>query len=137
MDLRVTRDGVKPMDKNTSNKNMMPLTYLKEVHQFIGLVKYYHYMWSRISHTLATLIKITPNKVKFKWNKTEQYDFEEIKQIVARDTLLAYPYFNKEFRINTYARNFKLGAVIRQNGTYRFYIRKLTGDQKRYTVPEQ
>ena len=44
---------------------------------------------------LAPLIKIRYSKVKFKWNKTEQYDFEEIKQIVARDTLLAHLYFNE------------------------------------------
>ena len=33
--------------------------------------------------------------------KTEQDAFEEIKQIAAHNTLLAYPYFNEEFK-NSY-----------------------------------
>ena len=48
-------------------------------------------MWKRRSHTLVPLTKITSSKVKFKWNKTEQDNFEEIKLIVAHDNLLAYP----------------------------------------------
>ena len=39
---------------------------------------------------LATLTKITSSKWKFKGTKIEQYAFEEIKRIVAWDTLLAY-----------------------------------------------
>ena len=44
------------------------------------------------------LTHITSSKVKFKWTKIEQDDFEEIKRTVARDSLLAYPDFNKEFK---------------------------------------
>ena len=32
--------------------------------------------------------------MKFKWTYIEQKLFKEIQQIVAGDTLLAYPYFN-------------------------------------------
>ena len=52
-------------------------------------------MWSRRSHKLASLTNITSRKVKFKWTKTKQDDFEEIKHILARDNLLAYPNFNE------------------------------------------
>ena len=56
----------------------------------------------------APLTKITFNKVKFNWTKIKQYSFDEIKWILARDTLLTYPYFNEEFKINTDAREFQL-----------------------------
>ena len=55
-------------------------------------------MWEINSHILAPLTKITSTKLKFKWTKIEQYNFDEIKRIVARDTLLTYPYFNEEFK---------------------------------------
>ena len=58
----------------------------KELQQIIGVVNYYHDTWARRSHTLAPLTKITSNKVKFKWTKTEQDTFDEIKGIVDRDT---------------------------------------------------
>ena len=44
---------------------MMPPTSRKGGSQFIGLVKYYHDMWARRSHTVAPLTKMIPSKVKF------------------------------------------------------------------------
>ena len=69
-------------------------------------------MWARCSHTLAPLIKITLTKVKFTQTKTKQDSFDEIKRIVACDTLLAYPDFNEGFKIHNNDRNFQLGSVI-------------------------
>ena len=44
-----------------------------------------------------------------------------------RDTLLSYTDFNEEFKIHTDTRDFKVGAVIIQNGKpIAFYGRKLT-----------
>ena len=52
-------------------------------------------MWSRRSHMLASLPKLTSTKVKFKWNKIEQNSFDEIKWILARNNLLTYPDSNE------------------------------------------
>ena len=38
---------------------MKPPIYRKEVQKFIGIINYYHNMWSRRSHTLAPLTKLT------------------------------------------------------------------------------
>ena len=46
---------------------------------------------------LATLIKITSNKVKFKWTKIKQDSFNEIRRISDRDNSLTYPDFNDTF----------------------------------------
>ena len=92
-------------------------------------------MWSRDSHTLAHLTSITSSKVKFKWTKIEQGDFDEIERILACNVLLTYPDFNEEFKIYTNARYFQLKAVISQKGEpISFYSRKFTGEQKRCTV---
>ena len=65
-------------------------------------------MWPRLSHTLVPLTKITSNKIKFTWTKIEQDAFDEIKRIVARDTLLTYPYFKETFKTHTNVSMFKL-----------------------------
>ena len=54
--------------------------------------------------------------VVFKWTYIEQESFEEIKQIVSKETLLVYLNFNNIFDIYTYASNYQLGAVIIQEG---------------------
>ena len=47
-------------------------------------------------------------KPKFKWMQVEQDDFDIINQMVARDTLLTYPYFNEALKIHTNASAFQL-----------------------------
>ena len=91
---------------------MKPTTSEKEVRQFIGGVNYQRGMWSRRSHTLAPLTRITPNKSKFKWTKIEQDAFDKIKRIISRYALLTYPDFNKIFKIHTNDSVLKLGAVV-------------------------
>ena len=76
---------------------MKPPTSQKEVCTFIAVVKYYHNMWARHSHTLVPLTNIATSKYKFKLTKTYQDAFEEIRLILDYDTLLFYPNFNEKF----------------------------------------
>ena len=89
------------------------------------------------SHTLAPLTKLTYIKRNFKWTKFKQDDFDEIKRIVACDTLLPYPNLKATLKITTNASAFQLGAVISQKvKSMDFYSIKLTDAQQRYTVTE-
>ena len=57
---------------------------------------------------------------------------------MACGTLLTYPYFKEEFKVQTNYRDFQSGAVISQKDIpITFYSRKLTESQKRYTVTEK
>ena len=61
-----------------------------------------------------------------------------MKKIISRETLLAYPDFDKEFHIHTDASHTQLGAVISQNKKpIAFYSRKLSDAQTRYTTTER
>ena len=94
--------------------NMKLPTTQKGVRNFIGSVTYYQNVCIRRSHTLEPLTKLTSNRVRFKSAEVEQKAFKDINQIVAHNTLLAYPYFNKLFEIYTNASDFQLGVVIIQ-----------------------
>ena len=91
---------------------MSPPTSQREVRTFIGVINYYCYMWPRQSHMLVPLTILTSSKRVFRWTQAKQDAFDRIKQIVARDTLLTYPYFNEIFKIHTDASAFQLVAVI-------------------------
>ena len=57
---------------------------------------------------------------------------------MAREAILAFPDFSKEFHIWTDASDYQLGAVICQDEKpIAFYSRKLSSAQKRYTTGEQ
>ena len=57
---------------------------------------------------------------------------------MARETLLAFPDFNKPFEIHTDASKLQLGGIISQEGKpIAFYSRKLNPAQTRYTTTER
>ena len=95
-------------------------------------------MWHKRSDLLAPLTRLTKKEVKFAWTEVEQKAFDDIKRIISRETLLAYPNFNKPFVIHTDASKTQLGAVVSQEGKpIAFYSKKLNAAQKRYTTTEQ
>jgi len=58
--------------------------------------------------------------------------------MVARETLLIYPDWNKLFDIHTDASDQQLGAVISQNGKpIAFFSRRLSKAQRNYTTTEK
>jgi hypothetical protein len=50
---------------------------------------------------LAPLTGLVSPLVKYKWGEEQQKAFEEIKQKLSQETLLAFPEFEKEFHVCT------------------------------------
>jgi hypothetical protein len=103
------------------------------------MINYYRGMWQKRSHMLDPLTGLVSPLIRYKWGPEQQKVFDEIKQKVSQETLLAFPGF--VFKINhvyTDASNKPLGAAIMQAGKpLAFYIRKLSSAQTRYTIGEQ
>ena len=74
LDFWMTRSGIRPINKKVESiLDMMPPKTKLQVSVFIGLVKYYRVVWSRRTHLIQPLTKLTPNKVTFKWADVEKY----------------------------------------------------------------
>jgi hypothetical protein len=102
------------------------------------MVNYYRDMWVRRLSLLAPLTSMTSKNVKFKWTDEHQRAFDDIKKIICREVMLAFPDFSKPFHIYTDASDTQLCAVIEQEEKpIAFYSRKLNSAQKRYTTGEQ
>jgi hypothetical protein len=135
----INREGVRPTLKKVEAmlKILAPKTR-RQLRSFIGLVNYYRDMWPKRSDILAPLSSMTSSKVPWKWTEVHQKAFDKIKQLIARETLLTYPDFNKPFEIHTDASQLQLGACISQEGKpVAFYSRKLNPAQTRYTTTEK
>jgi len=60
------------------------------------------------------------------------------KRVIAKETLLAYPNFNKPFQIHTNASHYQLGAVASQEGKpIAVHSRKLNPAQTRCATTER
>jgi len=135
----ITRTGIKPAyDKvNAVLKIAEPKTR-KELRSFVGVVNYYRDMWVRRSHALAPLAALTSKTTKWKWEPQHQKAFAMAKRIIVKETLLAYPNFNKPFQIHTDASHYQLGAVVSQDGKpIAFCSRKLNPAQTQHTTTER
>ena len=136
---QISRKGIQPQPKKV--EAIMAIKEPKNVKQlrhFLGMVNYYRDMWQRRSHILAPLTKLVGKGVKFTWDKEQQTAFDEIKRVMSKETILAYPDFKKPFHIYTDASNTQLGAVIMQEDKpLAFYSRKMNSAQKNYTTGEQ
>ena len=135
----ITRDGIKPMPKKVhAMLKIAEPTTKKQLRGFIGLVNYYRDMWVRRSHILAPLARLTSKTVKWQWGDTERKAFNNMKKIICREVMLAFPDFSKPFVIHTDASHTQLGAVISQDDKpIAFYSRKLNDAQTRYTTTER
>jgi len=101
------------------------------------MVNFYRDMWPKRSEILAPLTALTSSSVKWRWTEVEDNSFCEMKKVMARETLLAFPNFNQQFIIHTDASKTQLGSVISQYGRPNaFYSRKLNPAQTSYTTTE-
>ena len=71
-------------------------------------------MWAMESYTLELLKNLTSSKVEIRWNDVKHRVFEDIKQFVSHNNLLAYQYFNKIFEVNINDINFQLSVLVSQ-----------------------
>ena len=135
----INRQGIKPILKKVEAiLQIAPPKTRKQLRRFIGMVNYYRDVWPQRAHLLAPLTSLTSDKVPFKWTEVHQHAFDEMKRIIAKETLLTYPDFSKPFHIQTDASDLQLGACISQEGKpLAFYSRKMNAAQTRYTTTEQ
>jgi transposase InsO family protein len=135
----ISREGIRPSQSKVQAILQIerPKTR-KQLRRFIGMVNYYRDMWPQRSHFLAPLSTLTSVKVKWKWTDEHQVAFDQMKALIAKETLLTFPDFSKEFEIHTDASKLQLGACISQEGKpVAFYSRKLQPAQTRYTTTER
>ena len=136
----LTRDGIKPQPKKVQAILMLtPPQNVKQLCRFLGMVQYYRDLWARRSEKLSPLTNLVQcehtkvtraNKTKRKpwhWDKVHQTAFDNIKTTIAKDVVLAYPDYSRQFEIYTDSSKFQLGAVITHNNRpLAFFIRKLS-----------
>ena len=112
-----TREGIQPVPtKVNAIKNLAEPTNKKQLRRFIGMVNYYRDMWVRRSHVLSPLTELTSKDAKFVWTDKHRKAFNTMKQILSKETLLAYPNFDLPFDIHTDDSQTQLSAVFSQKG---------------------
>ena len=135
----VTRDGVMPIPKKVKAIQglAVPKTR-KKLRQFIGMINFYSDMWQKCSEILAPLNALTSKNFKYDWKYEHQKCFDDIKRVIGREVLLAYPDFSAPFEIHTNASKLHIVAVLWQKDKHiTFYSRMMNIAQQNYTTTEK
>eukprot|EP00804_Cyclotella_cryptica_P015712 CCRYP_013381-RA/>CCRYP_013381-RA protein AED:0.60 eAED:-0.14 QI:0/0/0/1/0/0/2/0/736 len=137
----LTRTGIKPQQKKVQAiLAISPPKNVEDLRKFLGMVQYYRDLWARRSEVLAPLTSLVANKTKKRpwcWDTVHQQAFDDVKTTIAKDVVLAYPNYSREFEIYTDASSKQLGSVITQgNIPLAFFSRKLSTAQQKYSVTE-
>ena len=143
------------VDKVKAIQDWKAPTSVKQVRQFQGLAGFlrrYIANFASIAQPITDLLKGYSNKkgekaknrkleaIQFKWGKEQETAFRQLKKKIAEDVVLAYPDFDKPFRLSTDASRNGLGATLEQeqeDGKYRpvaFASRRTSAAEKQYPV---
>ena len=100
----LTKEGIKPeVNKVQAVIDLQPPTTLKQLRSLLGMVQFYRDMWQRRSHIPTPPTDLVGKfKKKLAWADIHQKAFDEIKAVMAKETILNYPDFSKVFEIQPY-----------------------------------
>src|SRR6267154_942659 len=110
-----------------------------EVRSFIGLASYYRRFIKDFGQIAAPLHALTGKHSRFCWTEACEVAFEELKSRLISSPILAMPTDSGEYRLDTDASNYAIGAVLSQvqNGEERviaYASRTLSQPEKNYCV---
>lgn len=140
----ISSEGVKPNPEKIEKIIQWPIPKnQKEIKQFLGLVGYYRRFikdFSRITRPMTKYLK--KDSVMDIKDPSYVAAFENLKQILATDQVLAYPQFDKPFILTTDASGYALGAVLSQlqeniERPIAFASRTLNDAETRYATNEK
>ncbi|ROT69037.1 hypothetical protein C7M84_012804 [Penaeus vannamei] len=83
--------------------------------RFLGMVGFYRRYCPNLAEVAAPLTRLTSRKVSFNWTPECQRSFEQLKQFLSSDPVLAAPDFQKPFILHTDASDLATGAVLLQD----------------------
>lgn len=135
----ITRDGIKPQQKKIQSiLNIAEPKTQRQLRSFVGMVNYYRSLWPKRSLIMSPLTSLTGKGTKFIWTKQHSEAFQQVKKMVAQDTMLIHPDFAKDFIVNTDASNFQIAGVVSQEEKpIAYFSRKFNTAQRKYTVTEK
>ena len=128
---------------------LVPKT-LKDLRGFLGLASYCRKFTNNFATVAAPLTDLTKgfkvvkgSKILLgdRWKDIHNKAFQDLKDIITNDITLAFPDFNKPFKLSTDASNTAIGGVLSQTdeitGLDRpitFFSRRLSNTERNYAI---
>ncbi len=108
----VDGDGIHTVDsKITAVKNFPTPKSVENVRSFQGLAGYYRAFVKNFTSIASPLIRLLKKDVPFLWNDAQQQSFNNLKDVLTRAPILAFPNYSLPFILCTDASALGIGTV--------------------------
>ena len=87
---------------------------MTQVRSFLGLVGHYRRFIKGFSKIAPPLNKLLEKNKPFVWTEECTKAYQELKDLLLKEPVVAYPDFSVPFRLYTDASNIGLGAILAQ-----------------------
>ncbi|RDX94050.1 Retrovirus-related Pol polyprotein from transposon 17.6, partial [Mucuna pruriens] len=128
--------GVKvDSEKVKAIKNWPAPKIIGEVRSFHGLASSYRCFVKEFSTLSSPLNEIVKENIGFKWEESEERDFQALKERLPNASILALPNFSKIFKLECDASNVEVGAILLQEGhPMAYFSEKLKSAQLNFST---
>ena len=135
----ITPDGVKPDPEKVKAITEMPAPKDKKgVQRLLGMITYLAKYIPNLSELTQPLRVLLNKKVDFLWTFEQQSAFEKIRDVLAKDAMIAHFDVNKDIEVHTDASKYGLGACLLQDSRPVAYAsRSLTPTEMHYANIEK
>jgi len=100
-------------DKVKAVKEWKTPTKIKEVESFLGFANFYKWFIKNFSYMAKSLNKLKGKK-EWEWGEEQQEAFEELKNKIASQPVLAFPKREGKFQVKTNVSEYAIGGVLLQ-----------------------
>ena len=105
--------GIKPLPSKTQAiNNMHPPKPAKQVHTFLGIVRYYRKFIKDFAKTAKPLTLLTHHNAKLEWTLTHHTTFMMLKEAIVQAPILHYPDPARKYIVYTDASDDTCGAQV-------------------------
>ena len=140
----IDSNGISPDPAKISAVSDYPIpTAVKALKAFLGLSGYYRRFIRDYAGIAAPLYALTKKGASFDWSVDCQQAFDSLKSALTSPPVLAYPDYDRPFKVYTDASSFAVGGVLGQDdkeGSERVicYVgRSLTSHERNYGISEK
>ena len=139
----VGKDGLRTDPSIISTiKEFVPPTNVRGVRTFLGLTGFYRKFVSGYATKAVPLTELLKEDSPFTWTKECQQAFEELRNALIAEPILALPDFSRSFVLTTDAGNRTVAAVLQQDfgkglQPVRYWSRRMTKPEENYSTTEQ
>ena len=139
----LSADGISPSpDKIKAVQDYPTPKTVKDLRAFLGLSGYYRKFVQSYASISAPLYALTKKGAIFQWSTACEEAFEKLKTALTSPPLLAFPDFNRPFKLYTDASSFAVGGVLAQDTDGVEHVicylgRSLTASERNYGITEK